>query len=32
LTANLEFKEKGWSIGDSNPGPLACQASALPLS
>src|SRR5258708_16452313 len=28
LTANFEFNQKGWSIGDSNPGPLACQARA----
>jgi hypothetical protein len=27
LTANFEFNQKGWSIGDSNPGPLACQQS-----
>jgi hypothetical protein len=32
LTANLEFNPKGWSIGDSNPGPRACQASAEGLS
>jgi hypothetical protein len=28
LTASFEFSELGWSIGDSNPGPLACQARA----
>ena len=27
LTANFEFSKPGWSIGDSNPGPLAYQAS-----
>jgi hypothetical protein len=28
LIANFEFAKKGWSIGDSNPGPLACQVRA----
>src|SRR5207249_985186 len=33
LTANSEFNQRGgWSIGDSNPGPLACQASAATFS
>ena len=28
LTASFEFSELGWSIGDSNPRTLACQAEA----
>jgi hypothetical protein len=31
-TASFEFSELGWSIGDSNPGPLACQACAAKFS
>jgi hypothetical protein len=27
-----EVKKKNWSCGGSNPGPLTCEASALPLS
>src|SRR5258708_6013351 len=30
-SAKFEFKQSGWSIGDSNPGPLACQARASTL-
>jgi hypothetical protein len=32
MRAKTEFKNEGWSIGDSNPGPLACQARAATFS
>jgi hypothetical protein len=31
LTANVEFNQKGWSIGDSNPGPLPARHGQRPF-
>jgi|TARA_B110001454_G_scaffold79971_1_gene77248 hypothetical protein len=28
----VRMKQKEWRCGESNPGPLTCEASALPLS